>query len=163
MWNKYRQTCIEYIYTNHPLVPALRIPGPNRPRLLLVAVLRGKKKLVAHFGLPCASWVLLSRGTTARSWLAPLGDVSVKCVADANLLCSRLGILKAINLELSFQQPFPNNKFKTVFAPIGRMCLLIILILAHQGNFTIEQPSTSLIFRHPRFRQLISMFKVPWV
>ena len=98
-----------YIYTNHPLVPALRIPGPNRPRLLLVAVLRGKKKLVVHFGLPCASWVLLSRGTTARSWLAPLGDVSVKCVADANLLCSRLGILKAINLEYLF-----NNLFQTI-------------------------------------------------
>lgn len=37
-----------------------------------------------------------------------------------------------------------------------RMCILIYLILAQQGTFTIEQPSTSLLFRHPRFQALIS-------
>ena len=86
----------KHVYTGHPLVPAVKIAGANRPRLLIVSVLRAKKNVVAHFGLPCASWVFLSRATTARTWLAPLGDLSVKSVVEGNLLCSRLGILKAI-------------------------------------------------------------------
>lgn len=97
--------------------------------LLLVSLLRAKKRVIVHFGVPCSSWVLLSRATTARTWLAPLGDCSVKSVADGNLLAAR-------------------------------MCILIYIILAHQGHFTIEQPSTSLLFRHPRFQQIISLVKV---
>ena len=40
-----------------------------------------------------------------------------------------------------------------------RMCILIWLILAQQGQFTLEQPSTSLLFRHPRFQQIIGLCK----
>ena len=45
--------------------------------------------MVVHFGLPCSSWVLLSRATTARTYLAPLGDLSVSSVKLGNLLCAR--------------------------------------------------------------------------
>lgn len=58
--------------------------------LLLVSLLRAKKRVIVHFGVPCSSWVLLSRATTARTWLAPLGDCSVKSVADGNLLVWRV-------------------------------------------------------------------------
>ncbi|CAL1161504.1 unnamed protein product [Cladocopium goreaui] len=97
--------------------------------LLLLSCLRAKKRVVVHFGLPCSSWVLLSRATTARTYLAPLGDLSVSSVKLGNLLCAR-------------------------------MCILIYIILAHKGTFTIEQPSTSLLFRHPRFRQIVGLVRV---
>ena len=46
---------------------------------------------------------------------------------------------------------------------LARMCLLIYLILAHQGHFTLEQPATSLMFRHPRFRQLLEVIRDSWM
>ena len=46
--------------------------------------------LVAHFGLSCGSWVVVSRGTTLRSYLAPMGREDVQSVQDANLLVARL-------------------------------------------------------------------------
>ena len=39
--------------------------------------------MVIHFGLPCGSWVALSRGTTGRCFLGPLGDVTVACARTA--------------------------------------------------------------------------------
>ena len=47
-------------------------------------------------------------------------------------------------------------------ATMRRMCILIYMILAHMGTFTIEQPSTSLLFRHPRFQQIVGLVKVAW-
>jgi hypothetical protein len=54
------------------------------------------------------------------------------------------------------------NLHITLTCSHGRMCILIYIILAHQGHFTIEQPSTSLLFRHPRFQQIISLVKESW-
>ena len=41
----------------------------------------------------CSSWIVISRGTTRRVWCAPVGDTSVKCVRDGNVMVSRLVIL----------------------------------------------------------------------
>lgn len=40
----------------------------------------------------CSSFVSISRGTTKRSLLRPLGDPSIKCVRIGNLLASRCGL-----------------------------------------------------------------------
>ena len=40
----------------------------------------------------CGSWVSVSRGTTLRSYLGPLGDSSVGAVQVGNLLAARLGL-----------------------------------------------------------------------
>ena len=38
----------------------------------------------------CSTWVWMCRNTTARSRKRPLGDVSLKCVRDANTMVSRM-------------------------------------------------------------------------
>ena len=58
-------------------------------RLLLKTILEAKCNLVASFGLVCSSWVVVSRGSTHRSFFMPLGDESCAAVADGNLLTAR--------------------------------------------------------------------------
>ena len=139
--------------------------GERMLRLLILTILQAKKKVICHFGLPCASWVLLSRATTARTWLAPLGDTTVAAVRLGNLLTSRTesyskrdGCIQSHNI---YQYSSPIVYPYIIELP-GRMCLLIYLVLAHEGHFTLEQPATSLIFRHPRFLEIISKIKATW-
>lgn len=54
-------------------------------------ILRSAPGCVCHFGLACGSWVIVSRGTTLRTFLAPMGRTDLQCVSDANTLVSRLG------------------------------------------------------------------------
>ena len=42
-----------------------------------------------HFGLVCSSWVVVSRGSSLRHWLAPMGDGSRDFVAGGNKMVSR--------------------------------------------------------------------------
>ena len=45
--------------------------------------------MVVHFGVPCGSWVVVSRGPTHRSYLAPMGNESCNAVADGNCIAAR--------------------------------------------------------------------------
>lgn len=59
-------------------------------RLLIVAIMQSKPgQLVATFGIVCSSWVVISRGTSGRSWIAPLGDTSQRFVREGNQMTSR--------------------------------------------------------------------------
>ena len=51
--------------------------------------------MVCHFGLPCGSFVLASRGTTLRTFLAPMGNPNIPSVALGNLLTSRWGFKRS--------------------------------------------------------------------
>lgn len=57
----------------------------------MVLVLAGVDRMVCHFGLPCGSFVVASRGTTLRSFLTPMGNENIPSVALGNLLTSRPG------------------------------------------------------------------------
>ena len=48
--------------------------------------------VIAHFGVKCSSSTAINTGTSRRSFLLPLGDVSKKSVVDSNCLVSRLGV-----------------------------------------------------------------------
>lgn len=41
----------------------------------------------------CSTWVWINRGTSERSWGAPLGDVTKKSVRDGNLMVHRMVLL----------------------------------------------------------------------
>ena len=56
-------------------------------------VLRLKIGAVLWCGTPCSTWIFLSRGSTGRSTLNPLGRPLVQCVSDANILASRVCLL----------------------------------------------------------------------
>ena len=42
------------------------------------------------------------------------------------------------------------------------MCLAILLILAKNGTFLIEQPASSILWRHPRMQELLRIVTVTW-
>lgn len=44
----------------------------------------------------------------------------------------------------------------------SRMILAILLIVARGGVWVLEQPASSLVFRHPRFRKLLEVSKASW-
>lgn len=41
------------------------------------------------------------------------------------------------------------------------MCLAIYMVLAKVGTWLLEQPSSSMIWRHPRMQQLLKVSRVP--
>ena len=43
------------------------------------------------------------------------------------------------------------------------MVLALILVMAKNGTWVLEQPFSSLVFRHPRFQQLLKYTTVPWL
>ena len=58
----------------------------------MMILLKSGPGLVAHFGLACGSWVVVSRGTTLRTFLAPMGRTDLESVSQANTLVSRWDI-----------------------------------------------------------------------
>ena len=42
---------------------------------------------------------------------------------------------------------------------VGRMVLAFLLLISKQGVFVLEQPKSSLLYRHPRFQQLLRLVK----
>ena len=67
------------------------LPTSSRTlRLAIQAILQSDAKaFVVWFGTKCSTWSAVSRGSTLRSWLAPLGDTTKQCVRDGNLMVSR--------------------------------------------------------------------------
>lgn len=56
-----------------------------------MAILQGHHQgFVCWFGTKCSTWSIVSRGSTLRSYLNPLGNTSLQCVADGNEMVGRL-------------------------------------------------------------------------
>ena len=52
---------------------------PTILRLCVHTILQGKMNEVFNsFGVCCSSWVLTSRGSTGRSWICPMGNLTLK-------------------------------------------------------------------------------------
>ena len=96
---------------------------------------------VCWMGILCSSWSAMSRGSTYRSWLAPLGLDTVKCVVEGNIMVGRWGPLVLSIPELGCLM-------------FVRCVLLMAPVTACNGKFIVEQPRQSLLNRHPRFRWL---------
>ena len=128
-------------------------------------ILRSKLEAVYHFGLVCGSWVVASRGSTLRSFLAPMGLSTSAAVQIGNAMVSRLG-------------PYKNFLFRmethtyiyiyilylgayNMFSVMLRFILLALLIYAVHGTWTLEQPHSSLMFRHKRFQWLLKRLVAP--
>lgn len=131
-------------------------------RLLLSTILRSHPDAVFHFGLVCSTWVAISRGSTYRHYFMPLGDTTAKSVELGNLLAAR-----RVWAVSSGYHPF-FKKLKSIVVDwwvFGlkmqrRTFLAIVLIIARGGVFALEQPGSSLVFRHPRFQYLLSLTTV---
>ena len=121
-------------------------------RLLLHSILKLKDGTgLVHFGMVCSSWITISRGTTQRCYFCPLGDETVDSVAKANILCSRI-IGCSLGKRLA---RMPMQPVRASMSLATRMVLAIYLILAKKAVWVLEQPTSSIIWYHPRMRQLL--------
>lgn len=73
----------------------LTTPGGFVTALLAVLGCEVQDHIVV-IAIVCSSFVSISRGTTRRTFLSPLGDTSVKSVRLGNLLAARHGFRVAI-------------------------------------------------------------------
>ena len=121
-------------------------------RLAVLTILRGTPGSIFHFGVVCSSWVGICRGTTRRTYLAPLGDITLDCVRAANCMMSR-------SASFAADCTLPTVVMIQHFCPV-RVVLLLWLVQARGCFWTLEQPATSLAWRHHRFRQLCRRLRV---
>jgi len=94
-----------------------------QPRLLVLLVLRLRfDSSLALFAMCCSSFVTISRSTTGRSVLLPMGNTSFPKVRAANLLASRHCTLREI-----------------INGPVGLDCLVMarsfVLLVLDLGCF----------------------------
>ncbi|CAE7299373.1 unnamed protein product, partial [Symbiodinium pilosum] len=77
--------------------------------LLMVTILKMRPRSVAHFGLQCSTWSIMSRGSTLRTFLAPHGDTSKIGVQSGNKMVSRFCLLailmSALQISWTLEQP----------------------------------------------------------
>lgn len=151
-------------HTVHPMW-AKCCPAPilfgSYLRLAMTILLKTAPGCVAHFGLACGSWVVVSRGTTLRTFLAPMGRTDLQSVSDANTLVSRPGLnthtcmfaREKIYLHGYIMKSCTSTRFP------HRFVLLALMIHGLGGTWTLEQPSTSLIFRHHRFQWMVKRLR----
>ena len=70
-------------------------------RTHLVSILRGDEEGFVNWqGIKCSTWVSISRPTTLRSFFAPLGNLNLKCVREANEMVSRCALICCLVLAL---------------------------------------------------------------
>ena len=116
----------------------------------MVAILQSDPSgFVAWFGILCSTWSAMSRGSTRRSYLCPLGLESVQCVAEGNIMVARC------HVNNTYFDPHVTRSPST-YTAVGpaRCCLMMALITCLNGIYILEQPRQSLLYRHPRFRWL---------
>ena len=70
---------------------------------------------VCWMGILCSSWSAMSRGSTYRSWLSPLGLDTVKCVKEGNIMVGRWGWMNKVS---------PNYPKLICFSLLSGVCFL---------------------------------------
>lgn len=116
----------------------------------VLAILACRTESLIVVGIVCSSWVSVSRGTTNRTFCAPMGDLSVKCVRAGNVLAARQGYR-------SWKLMWVCACF-TLVSMLALWCVrlawLLYLIHVRGSTFLIEQPNSSLLFRRKRLQQV---------
>ena len=119
--------------STNPFTFNLQPKGTQHARTHLVSILRGDVEgFCNRQGIKCSPWVALSRPTTLRSFFNPLGNQNLSSVEE----------LDQGNLQAS------------------RMALVRCLVLALGEVFVVEQPSSSLLWRHPRLQWASNLVSV---
>lgn len=126
-------------------------------RLAIAGVMSAVQgRAVVWFGLVCSSFTVINMGHSKRSFLVPMGDTSKRTVQEGNCLGAR---------TVSFDQTRPHHpKTHSNNNPL-RTCLLMLLVLAMNGVFILEQPGGSFFQHFPRFQELCrftKVYKVAW-
>ena len=107
--------------------------------------------MVVCFGLVCSTFVSVSRGSTRRHYFLPLGDEDALSVQKGNLLANRSAMLECESFYTLKQCP----------PGLSRTILAMYQIMSRGGVWIFEQPSSSLVFRMPKFQRLLQTARVP--
>ena len=109
-------------------------------------LLQAKPEFVMMLGVPCSTWVAMSRASTKRHFFVPLGDTTRPVVDDANTLMARP------DLQVhSCMRAYTCNILHA-----DRVVLALYLCVARGLVWCIEQPRSSLLFKHPRMQPFLS-------
>ena len=112
---------------------------------------------LAWFGILCSSWIATSRGTTHRSYVCPHGYIEYRSVSEGNVMAARFFVCKTFITCREGLQGILRLAGKTwLRLRCARMCLLVVAL---GGNFVVEQPKSSLLFRHERMQWLCTKLK----
>ena len=156
-------------------------------RTFLASILNGRPSgFVSWLAVVCSSWVDASRGSTKRSWVMPEGHDGFASVHAGNVMvsryldCSKIVYVRGSHANRSpetrpkLPRPCKHNPFKPVQYPAlkvrylqaletadsMRCSFILLLTIAAGGNWILEQPRSSLLFRHPRMRWVCQCHKV---
>ena len=118
-------------------------------RLGMLAILEAKLGgLLAMLGHCCSSWVSISKGSTYRSFLNPMGHTGYAKVRDANVMSCRSGAVIRWHVFGMF------DLWCNISIPV-RTVLLLLMVESLSGVWVVEQPGSSLLFDAERFVWLI--------
>ena len=84
-------------------------------RVMMTIILRSKDFPVYHFGLTCGSWVVASRGSPLRTFLAPMGSPSSKSAVLGNVMVARLGPPVLAQIDWGIFKNHKNDLCKSIF------------------------------------------------
>ena len=124
----------------------------------MAAVLQAREDdVVAMMGVPCSTFITVSRGSTSRCPFLPMGSPLAPSVYRANKLLSRQGPSSEETIALNpFTWGFPKTCYRSL--------LVCMVILAIGGAVVIEQPHSSILTGHRAFKHLnhlLSKLKIP--
>ena len=123
------------------------------PRLTLQTLLNLGHRALSLWAPDCSSWGIPCRGTSVRSEINPCGFEGYDFVARANLMISRnLGWIHISRNKTWWPMTIQLQKMIVdtliwVYQP--RLTLALQLVVSQCCFFLIEQPSQSLLVRHP--------------
>lgn len=154
------------------MYPHHYVSTPIFPRLAMMCVLQEGPNALNLVAPDCGSFSLVSRATSQRSPINPLGRQGLPFVFRGNGTISRCAGLdkKRFRSLVVLTCVFSNV---IIYNP-DRLVLLLLLMVACHGIFCLEQPrgSKDVLPRHPRFEWLcneilyvsILWFRVtPWI
>lgn len=107
-------------------------------------------------GVPCSSFVWISRGTSKRSQATALPN---PCASA----CHEHILSAHVSLQHAVQDNVLGDGSKE-FVRVGnlcvvRFCLLVLLAYSRNCIWAVEQPSSSIMPDHPRMQQLFRLAK----
>ena len=137
-----------------------------RPRLACAMVLGSKwEHFVVLLGVCCSTFVSISRGSTFRSSFLPQGCPISIAVYKANKALCRQSFWNTFVIGSAFITTWiclESRAYllgKKVCPKPWRTVLLLLLIVAADGVFIVENPHSTLLNAQRRFQQLVEMLR----
>ncbi|CAE7328496.1 unnamed protein product [Symbiodinium sp. CCMP2592] len=114
------------------------------------------------FGIPCSTWIFMSRGSCRRTWFVPQGMGSARC-RNGNRLCRRMCYLLryAVAKKLYFVIENPTSTLLWQYGPLRKLLrkIGVMKVSLHLGSYGAFSPkAVTLVGNWPCLRELPLIF-----